>query len=103
MANKRLCYRIELPKEVADCGALNWRSLAKVRQILLSEANKAGTSALLVDMQHVKIPSAALMGILVATHKRLHARGARLELCNIPSVTRTVIRVCGLDRLFYVA
>ena len=90
-------YRIELAEELSDCGALNPQSLSKVRAILASEATGTDAGVLLVDMRHVIVPSAELVGLIVEADVRLRTPGRCLKICNARPAVRDVLGICKLE------
>jgi anti-anti-sigma factor len=55
---------------------------------------------LLVNLGNVRYMSAAVLAMLVALHQRVERAQGRLGLCGLDPVTRDMMRICHLDRVF---
>ena len=58
------------------------------------------TSTTSVDFSRLDYISSAGLGILMATHKRLSAKGEKLKLKNVTGHIRDVFRIARFDLIF---
>ena len=56
--------------------------LARVRQLLLDQAERPGPPYLVVDLSAVRYFGAGFIAVLVSTRRRLRKRNRRLALCG---------------------
>jgi anti-anti-sigma factor len=91
----------ELVELVAtEYGALDARELARVRSLLLGQAEKPNPPYLIVDLAGVHFFGARFIGILVDTWDRLRNHNRRLVLCGLTPNCRKVLLTLHLDKLF---
>lgn len=62
----------------------------------------AGRGRVLVDFAHVTFIDSSGLGVLVRSHRRADAAGARFAVVHPSPHTRKLIRVLGLDQLLAV-
>lgn len=60
----------------------------------------AGARHLVLDLSDLEFIDAAGLSVLVATQRRLARRGSKVVLRSPPAITRRVLQVTGLERLF---
>ena len=83
---------------VALHGELDMFTAAEVRPLLIHDPSLTSGS-LLVDLSEVTFLDSSGLGLLVATYKRVAARGERLALV-CPENLRRIFQITGLDSLF---
>jgi anti-anti-sigma factor len=83
-----------------EYGSLATQKLARVRGMLLDQAEKPNPPYLLVDLSAVHFLGASLIGILVETWDQLLKRNRRLVLCGLTPYCSELILTQRLDKLF---
>jgi anti-sigma B factor antagonist len=74
--------------------------LARVRQLLLDEAEKPGPPYLVVDLSAVRFFGAGFIAVLVSIRRRLRKRNRRLALCGATPLCAELLQKLQLDTLF---
>jgi anti-anti-sigma factor len=83
-----------------EYGSLDTQKLARVRGVLLDQAEKPNPTYLLVDLSAVHFLGASFIGILVDTWDQLLKRNRRLVLCGLTPYCGKLILTQRLDKLF---
>jgi len=99
MTGQRTTLEFELPSDFADCGSLQWQTLAWLRLVLKEVANATTSPILVVSLANVKRGGAALVGILLETDQHLQRSGRQLRLRHVRPELRCVLETCRLTRL----
>jgi anti-anti-sigma factor len=100
--------------EVADLGdvtlirfnqprLIDEAQIKPIGDVLLALAESPHRRKIVVNLAGVELLSSAMVGKLIAMHKKIHAAGGRLALCAmIPALAR-VFEIGGLKRVFTIA
>ncbi len=94
---------VTLPADWQNCGALEENALSHVRETLESSVDAGESGPFMLDVRHVEVPSAALIGTLLETRKHLRKEGRVMQLCNVGHTLMDVLSTCKLNTLFEVA
>jgi anti-anti-sigma factor len=94
---------VHLTIDWQNCGALEENALSQVRETLESSVDMGQSGPFVVDVRHVEVPSAALIGTLLETRKHLRDEGRVMQLCNVGHTLMDVLTTCKLSTLFDVA
>ena len=80
-------------------GDLDIGSLSRLRMALADVCQQPGTSVLL-DLSEVHFLSAAALGLLAVTARRLRRHGCRFVVLGLSPLQQRVVRICGLETSF---
>jgi anti-sigma B factor antagonist len=83
------------PTEIALAGRFDAAQIEKARGAFASLSTST-----VVDFAKLEYISSAGLGVLLATQKRLHDRGAGLKLINVSSHIRDIFHFSGFDQIF---
>jgi anti-sigma B factor antagonist len=84
-------------------GEIDLRTAEALRARLIElgqELTVAGPGRLVLDFAGVGFCDATGLGVLVAAHNHLHARGCEISLARVRPQQRRLFRITGLDRIF---
>ena len=62
----------------------------------------SGTSAILVDMDGVRLIRSSGLGALLSACEKLKARGIKMAVCRVPPFGRNLFKISGLDQFLLV-
>src|SRR5262249_21175620 len=82
-----------------EYSSLDPEKLARVRSLLMEQAEKENPRYLVVDLAAVHFLGASLIGILVGTWRQLLRRQRRLVLCGLTPYCSKLIHTLSLDNL----
>jgi anti-anti-sigma factor len=84
----------------AEYGSLDTEKLARVRRLLLDQAEKPNPPYLVVDLSEVHYLGASFIGMLVDTCDRLRRRSRRLVLCGLtPYCSKLILTGKGMIKV----
>lgn len=81
-------------------GEVDVVSVSELRDCL-HQVIQAGSRQVVVDLRQVRFIDSVGLGVLLATHRRLHGlgEGALLQLVCADGLARQILHVTGLDRV----
>lgn len=83
-----------------NAAILDEKNIDKLGEELFEIAAKGHKPKLLVNFEKVEYLSSAVLGKLVALHKRMKAEKGILKLCNLAANILEVFKITKLDKLF---
>jgi len=83
-----------------EFSVLDRTQIDEIGDELLSLVDDQGRKRILISFEGVDYLSSAVLGKLIALHKRVAMNNGRLKLCGIKASIREVFEITKLDKVF---
>jgi anti-sigma B factor antagonist len=71
-----------------------------IGEVLFALADETARKKIVVSLAGAELLSSAMVGKLIAMHKKVHAHGGKMALCSLCPALARVFEIGGLKRVF---